>query len=146
MWSSGQFLASIAPGRRASAGGFWTIAPSAPFPYSLFDNAPTYARPAAAYMALRQILGEPGFADALQQIQRAYGGANITEPQLETAFHQWLPEQSEGCQQRLDQFFAEWFDTAYPRGGGANRPQITGPGLDGREFYDASAGCSGGSS
>jgi hypothetical protein len=126
----------------ASAGSFWTIAPSAPYPYSLFDNAPTYARPAAAYEALRQILGEPRFAEALGQIQSTYGGANITEPQLEAVFHEWLPVQSEICQERLDRFFVEWLDTAYPSGGGANRPQITGPGLDGPEFYDASAGCS----
>ena len=31
----------------------------------------------------------------------------------------------------------EWFYTAYPPGdGGANRPQITGPGLAGPGFYN----------
>jgi hypothetical protein len=46
-----------------------------------------------------------------------------------------LPSHSAACQGRLSQFFAQWFDTAYPHGGGANRPHITGPGLDGRGFY-----------
>jgi hypothetical protein len=122
-------------------GAFWTIAPSNPFPYSLFDEAPTYARPAAAYEALRQILGATNFSASLQQIQRDYGGGNITEPQLEAVFHQWLPNQSSACQARLSVFFSEWFDIAYPPGGGAGRPQITGPGLDGPGFYDSSGGC-----
>jgi hypothetical protein len=118
------------------AGTFWTIAPSKPFSYSLFDGASTYERPAAAYDALHQILGEPGFAQALQQIQHQYGGSSITEPQLEQVFHERLPTHSDACQQRLDTFFLEWFDTAYPLGGGAGaRPHITGPGLEGEDFY-----------
>src|SRR5690349_14417738 len=36
----------------ARAGSFWTEAPSDPTPYGLFDNAPTYQRPGAAYIAL----------------------------------------------------------------------------------------------
>jgi hypothetical protein len=35
----------------------------------------------------------------------------------------------------LTEFFTEWWDTVYPPGGGANRPQITGPGLDGGGFH-----------
>lgn len=35
----------------------------------------------------------------------------------------------------------QWFDTAYPSGGGANRPQITGPGLAGPGFYDDNSPC-----
>ena len=42
--------------------------------------------------------------------------ARITEPQLEAGFHRWLPNPQRGLQQRLDQFFTQWFDTAYPRG------------------------------
>ena len=42
---------------------------------------------------------------------------------------------------RLSQFFAQWFDTAYPSGGGANRPMITGPGLAGPGFYSAPGVC-----
>src|SRR5262249_62234148 len=42
---------------------------------------------------------------------------------------------------RLSQFFTQWFDTAYPAGG-QNKPQITGPGLAGPGFYNASGGCS----
>lgn len=122
------------------AGDFWSIAPSKPFSYSLFDGASTYDRPAAAYDALHQILGEPGFAQALQQIQRQYGGSSITEPQLEQVFLERLPTHSNACQARLDTFFVEWFDTAYPPGGGqGGRPHITGPGLEGESFYRA--GC-----
>jgi aminopeptidase N len=116
-------------------GTFWTVAPSKPYAYSLFEAADTYGRPSAAYEALRRILGETNFADVLQQIQREYAGASITETELETAFEQRLPQQSAPCKARLQQFFSEWFDTAYPPGGGVNRPHITGPGLKGEEFY-----------
>ena len=125
----------------ASGGDHWTIAPSRPFAYSLFDDAATYERPAAAYEALRRILGAEVFYATLQDIQRSYGGGAITEVQLEAAFQQALPVQSAGCHARLAQFFSEWFDTAYAPGGAAQRPSITGPGLDGEEFYGASVGC-----
>jgi hypothetical protein len=124
-----------------SGGGFWTTAPSNPIPYSLFDTSNTYDRPGVAYIALRQILGPSRFDQALQQIQRAYGGASITEAQLESVFHQWLPVQSSSCQARLSRFFTQWFDTANPSGGGTNRPMITGPGLAGPGFYAANGTC-----
>jgi hypothetical protein len=120
---------------------FWTTAPSNPIPYSLFDTSNTYDRPGAAYIALRQILGPARFDAALQQLQRTYGGVSISEPELEAAFRQWLPVRSNACQQRLSQFFAQWFDTAYASGGGANRPRITGPGLAGPGFYSAPGKC-----
>ena len=44
---------------------------------------------------------------------------------------------------KLDEFFKQWWDTAYvgsPAAG--NKPQITGPGLAGGGFYDANGGCS----
>ncbi len=125
----------------AGGGSFWTIAPSHPYAYTLFDGPPTYERPAAAYEALRRILGPSSFDTVLQQIQRDFGGANISEPQLEAAFAEALPEQSPACRARLTQFFDEWFDTAYAPGGGAQRPQITGPGLEGTDFYAAAGGC-----
>jgi aminopeptidase N len=125
----------------ARAGSFWTAAPSNPTPFGLFSNAPTYERPAAAYIALWQILGTARFTKALQQIQRHYGGGHITEPQLEAGFRHWLPNKSAACESRLSQFFTQWFDTAYPSGGGANKPAITGPGLAGAGFYDSSGGC-----
>jgi Peptidase family M1 domain len=124
-----------------SGGGFWTVAPSNPEPYGLFSGAATYYRPAAAYLALRQILGHGNFGRALRQIQRTYGGASISEPELEAAFHRWLPVRTSGCQARLRQFFTQWFDTAYPPGGGTHRPMITGPGLAGPGFYAADGGC-----
>jgi len=124
-----------------SSGSFWTTAPSDPEPFSLFSSSNTYDRPGAAYIALRQILGPVNFSQALQQLQRTYGGASISEAQLEAAFHQWLPVQSDSCQARLSQFFTQWFDTAYPKGGGTNRPMITGPGLNGPDFYSSPGMC-----
>jgi aminopeptidase N len=118
-----------------SKDGFWTVAPSNPTPWGLFSGSSTYERPGIAYIALRQILGPANFTRALVQVQQQYGGGSITEPQWEAAFHHWLPSHSAACQQRLNQFFTQWFDTAYPHGGGANRPHITGPGLDGPRFY-----------
>jgi hypothetical protein len=123
----------------ASKGGFWTVAPSDPTPYGLFSGSSTYDRPGIAYIALRQVLGTSNFAGALRQIQRRYGGGAITEAQLEAVFHQWLPARNAACSSRLDQFFSQWFDTAYQRGGGASRPHITGPGLAGPGFY--TGGC-----
>ena len=126
-----------------SKGGFWTIAPSNPTPYSLFDEDSTYARPGITYVALRQILGHANFVRALTQLQRQYGGGVITEAQLEAGFRRWLPNRSAACGARLGQFFTQWFDTAYPSGGGANRPMITGPGLAGPGFYSAPGVCAG---
>ena len=120
---------------------FWTAAPSSPEPFGLFSGSATYARPGAAYVALRQILGPRRFTRALRQLQRAHGGGSITETQLEAAFRPWLPVHSHACQVRLSQFFTQWFDTAYPSGGGQHRPMITGPGLAGPGFYDAHQGC-----
>jgi hypothetical protein len=125
----------------SSAGSFWTAAPSNPTAYGLFDGDATYSRPGIAYIALRQILGTTNFTQAMYQLQREYGGSSITEPQLEAAFHAWMPNRSPACSARLTQFFHEWFDTAYAAGGGANRPQITGPGLSGPAFYNAGGGC-----
>ncbi len=125
----------------ASKGSLWTSAPSNPTPYGLFDNGPTYARPGAAYIALRQILGKTNFAKALQEIQRDYGGGSITEAQLERGFVRWMPNRSASCSAELGRFFTEWFDTAYPNGGGSHRPQITGPGLAGPGFYASRGGC-----
>jgi hypothetical protein len=122
----------------ASKDGFWTVAPSNPTAWGLFSGSSTYDRPGIAYIALRQILGHANFTRALEQIQRQYGGASIAEAQLEAAFGRWLPDRSSACQQRLGQFFTEWFDTAYPGGGGVNRPHITGPGLAGPGFYGGS--------
>jgi hypothetical protein len=117
-------------------------APSDPTPATLFSNSPTYTRPGTAYLALREILGHDNFVRALQRIQRDYGGSSITEQQLEDAFAHFLPNRSEPCKARLSEFFAQWFDTAYPPGGGANRPQLTGPGLAGPGFYNADGSCS----
>jgi hypothetical protein len=125
----------------SSSRGFWTVAPSNPQPFSLFSGSSTYLRPAAAYVALRQIFGHDRFTKTLEYIQREYRGSSITEPQLEAAFHRWLPVNTSACQTRLTQFFTQWFDTVYPPGGGANRPSITGPGLDGRGFYGPDGRC-----
>ncbi len=122
---------------------FWTGAPSNPEPFTLFSGNSTYLRPGIAYIALRQILGHDNFTKALGQIQRIYGGRSVTEAEFEAVFHHWLPVGTAACQARLSHFFAQWFDTAYPAGGGKHRPQITGPGLTGPGFY-GHGGCIGG--
>jgi aminopeptidase N len=124
-----------------SSGAFWTQAPSNPTAATLFSSSATYSRPGAAYIALRQILGHPNFVRALHEIQASFGGASITERQLERAFARWLPNPTATCQRRLSTFFRQWFDTAYPAGGGADKPQISGPGLEGTSFY-GQGGCS----
>jgi hypothetical protein len=113
----------------------WTGAPSDPRPYTLFSGSRTYDRPGIAYIALRRILGPANFNAALQQIQRTYRQGSITEPQLESAFKSFLPTKTAACNAALTEFFTEWWDTVYPPGGGPNRPQVTGPGLDGGGFH-----------
>ena len=89
------------------------------------------------------------YAERLARIREAVPGIAIstdvivgfcgeTEAQFEAVFHRWLPTRNPACGSRLDQFFTQWFDTAYKRGGGANRPHITGPGLAGPGFYTGS--------
>jgi hypothetical protein len=128
----------------------WTSAPSDPTVANLFSGINTYTRPGTAYVALRQILDASAsrpasdrWIGAMKQIQHDFGGGSITEAQLESVFHDWLPNQSAACQSKLDQFFTQWFDTAYPKPNkSANRPQITGPGLDGPDhFYDDAGAC-----
>jgi hypothetical protein len=123
----------------AQAKSFWTVAPSNPQALGLFSGSSTYDRPGIGYIALRQILGHGNFTRALQQIQRTYGGGSVTEAQLEAIFRQWLPVQTSACRARLGAFFRQWWDTAYPAGGG--KPQITGPGLHGHNFYRPGGGC-----
>jgi len=123
----------------AQAKSFWTVAPSNPQAFGLFSGSSTYDRPGIGYIALRQILGHGNFTRALQQIQRTYGGGSITEAQLEAIFRQWLPLQTSACRARLGEFFRQWWDTAYPASGG--KPQITGPGLHGHNFYRPGGGC-----
>ncbi|WP_156028285.1 gluzincin family metallopeptidase [Candidatus Solirubrobacter pratensis] len=117
-------------------GSFWTVAPSNPTSSTLFGGSNTYQRPGASYIALRTILGADRFSKAGQEIQRAYGGGSITEPQEIAVFQKWLPSPKPECHSKLDEFFKQWWDTAYPAGGGANKPSITGPGLAGGGFWD----------
>jgi hypothetical protein len=114
---------------------FWRKAPSKPSPWLLFDDSSAYERPAAAYIAVRQILGRVRFTQALTHIQHDYGGRSITEPELENEFVPALPNQSTPCRRRLRQFFSQWFDTAYQPGAHPHRPTITGPRLAGEDFY-----------
>jgi peptidase M1-like protein len=118
----------------AAGGGFWSVAPSNPEPAGLFSGASTYARPGAAYVALRQILGHANFKRALIQIQRAHGGGSISESKLEAGFARWLPQKTNACRATLGRFFRQWFDRTYPAADGQVKPVITGPGLAGRGF------------
>jgi len=128
--------------RYNSGGSFWTQAPSNPSPATLFNPSFTYNRPSTAYIALRQILGDARWRALLQQTQHDFGGGNISEAQMAAQYHKYLPNQSATCNAKLGQFFTQWWDTSYPAGGGANKPQITGPGLAGPGFYDATGPCS----
>jgi hypothetical protein len=122
-----------------SSSSFWTAAPSNPTVGNLFSTNSTYTRPGTTYLALWQILGRDRMVAAMHDIQSTYGGGNITEPQLEQVFRDWLPVPSVSCDARLDQFFPQWFDTAFPTGGvnTTNKPAITGPGLNGTGFVCA---------
>jgi hypothetical protein len=122
-----------------SSSSFWTAAPSNPTVGNLFSTSSTYTRPGTAYLALWQTLGRDRMISAMQDIQSTYGGGNITEPQLEQVVRKWLPVSSASCNARLDHFFPEWFDTAFPTGGAntMNKPTTTGPGLDGTGFVCA---------
>jgi hypothetical protein len=122
-----------------SSSSFWTVAPSNPTVGSLFSTSNTYTRPGTTYLALWHILGRDRMISAMHDIQGTYGGGNITEPQLEQVFRNWLPVPSASCNARLDQFFPQWFDTAFPAGGPntTNKPAITGPGLNGTGFVCA---------
>jgi Peptidase family M1 domain len=136
--SSGAFEQSLVNTFNSGYAGsdtLWIGAPSDPRPYTLFSGSRTYERPGISYIALRRILGPANFNAALQQIQSTYRQGNVTEPQLESAFASFLPTPSASCRAELGQFFTQWWDTVYPPGGGANRPQITGPGLDGGGFH-----------
>jgi hypothetical protein len=118
-----------------STGDFWTQAPSDPTAANLFSSSATYNRPAAAYIALREIVGHTRFVQVLRRVQHDFGGRSITEPQWESAWRAALPTQSAACERRLTDFFHQWFDTAYPAGGAPHRPVITGPNLEGENFY-----------
>ncbi len=136
----------------SGSGSAWTGAPSNPSVTNLFSTQNTYTRPGTAYLALRQILdasmtrpASDRWIATMQNIQSTYGGGNITEPQLEAAFFHFLPNQSAGCSTKLDQFFTQWFDTAFPApNNSTNKPQITGPGINaanGDHFYDDASAC-----
>ncbi len=127
----------------AVGGNSWTSAPSNPTVGNLFSTFSTYTRAATTYLALRQILDASAsrpstdrWIGVMKQIQRDFGGGTITEQQLEDVFHEWLPNQSAACHTRLNDFFTQWFDTAYPSGGGLNKPQITG-----LNFYNDASAC-----
>jgi hypothetical protein len=85
-------------------------------------------------------MGKANFNTAGKEIQTTYGGGSITQPQQIAIYKKWMPNKSVGCANKLDQFFKQWWDTAYS--GAGNKPQITGPGLAGGGFYDANGGCS----
>jgi Peptidase family M1 domain len=126
---------------RTTSATYWTVAPSNPTSANLFGNSNTYTRPGISYVALRAVLGKDNYNAALQHIQSAYGGGSISEAQLKSEFHKYMPNQSADCSAQLDEFFREWWDTAYPPGGGINKPALTGPGLNGTNFYNSQGGC-----
>jgi Peptidase family M1 domain len=138
------FNTQYATGQTANTANYWTVAPSNPTSASLFGNSNTYTRPGISYVALRAILGKDNYTKVLKELQTTYGGGSVTEAQVEAVFHKYLPNQSADCSARLDEFFKQWWDTAYPPGGGVNKPSITGPGLNGTNFYNSQGGCTNG--
>ncbi len=129
-------MARFATNYNSTSPTFWNVAPSNPTSQSMNGNSNAYVRPGTAYLALRAILGPKNYAAALTHIQDAYRGGSITEAQLETEFHKYMTNQSAACSAKLDEFFKQWWDTPYT--GAGNKPSITGPGLAGGGFYDAS--------
>jgi hypothetical protein len=127
----------------ASAGSFWAAGPSDPTPASLFSRSSTYGRPGTAYLALREILGSINFTRTLQQTQRDFGGASITEPSSRAS-----PAAS--CPTRARRAPPGWMRSSGSGSIPPSRPaaestvrsspvrELAGPG-----FYDASGGCIG---
>ncbi len=106
----------------------WNVAPSNPTNANLFGNQ-TYTRSGRGYIALRAIMGKDNFNSASKEIQTTYGGSSITQPQQIAVYKKWMPNKSIGCSNKLDQFFKQWWDTAYvgsPAAG--NKPSDHGPG------------------
>jgi hypothetical protein len=121
---------------------FWNTAPANPTSVTMNGNSNAYVRPGTAYLALRLILGPANYNALLHHMQDVYRGGSITEAQLKTEFQKALPNQSPACHNKLDAFFTQWWDTPYTGSPAAgNKPSITGPGLAGGGFYDASGGC-----
>ena len=122
---------------------FWNVAPDNPTSSNLFSTANTYTRPGMSYIALRAILGPDNFRKASTEIQTTYRYGSVVPSDEIKIFHKCMPNQSIGCSNKLDAFFKQWWDTAYTGAPAAgNKPSITGPGLAGGGFYDASGGCS----
>ena len=102
--------------------------------YTLFSGSKTYTRPgtrtspcagSSAGELQRGAAADPGDVPAGQHHRAAArSGVRVVPPEGVRA----LPAE-------LGRFFTQWWDTVYPPGGGANRPQITGPGLDGGGFH-----------
>ena len=136
-------VARFATNYNSASTTFWNTAPSNPTSVTMNGNSNAYVRPGTAYLALRAILGKDNYNAVLHHIQEAYRGGSMTEENLEKEFHKYMPNQSIGCSNKLDAFFKQWWDTPYTGSPAAgNKPQITGPGLAGGGFYDASGGCS----
>jgi hypothetical protein len=131
-------VARFATNYNSTSTTFWNVAPSKSTSVSMNGNSNAYVRPGTAYLALRAILGPKNYNAVLHHIQEAYRGGSMTEENLEKEFHNYMPNQSAACSAKLDQFFTQWFDTPYTGSPAAgNKPSITGPGLAGGGFYDA---------
>lgn len=59
---------------------------------------------------------------------------DATRRTVRTTTQRGFPDQNIGCRTELSKFFSEWFDTAYPTAGGATKPDVTAPGLNGPGF------------
>ena len=98
---------------------FWTAAPSDPTPYRCSRGTSTYIRPGTAYIALRQILGRDQLRPRAAAHPAPYGGGTITEAQLEAGVRATgCPTAARRLPGPARAVLPQWFDTAYPPGGG----------------------------
>ncbi len=128
-----------------SSNAFWTAAPSNPTVGNLFTTVQHLHPPGHGVPGPAPDPRRVGLAAGVRPLDRRHEAD--PEPVRRRrhhraaaggVFHQWLPNQSAACSAKLDTFFTQWFDTAYPTPNNAtNKPQITGPGINGPDkFYD----------
>ena len=119
----------------ANTGSLWTGAPSNPTPVHAVRRLDHLHPPGhRVHRAATDPRPGPTSPRRCSSIQRDYRQSSITEPQLEAEFAAFLPEALAGLQCRARQFFTQWFDTAYPTGGGAQQAADHRSGLDGGGF------------
>ena len=131
-------------GTYGSTGTFWTVAPSNPQSNNLFGGSNTYSRPGRV---LPGAAGDPRQGPLQLRLQ---GDPGHLRRRLDHrgAGDRGLPQVAGEPERRVlgpaGRVLQQWWDTAYPSGGGVNKPSITGPGQNGTNFYNSAGGCTNG--